>query len=78
MGAIARTDDSSGSRWDTRADVPPDDTTGTRTLYILIPLFAISILMYAVRIYPRVVPKWRLNVCDYAMTVAVVNLSEYV
>ncbi|KAK5660023.1 hypothetical protein OQA88_13491 [Cercophora sp. LCS_1] len=51
---------------------PVDLSIGYRTLAILLPLFALSLLLYGVRIWTRVRPEYRLNAADYTISVAMV------
>jgi hypothetical protein len=50
-----------------------NDSVGPKALTALTPLLAIGILFYAIRIYTRVVPKYKLNAADWACTMAVVR-----
>ena len=50
-----------------------DDSTGTTALSIITPIFALGILFYALRIYTRVIPTYKLNASDYTCTIAVVS-----
>ncbi|KAK0652537.1 hypothetical protein B0T16DRAFT_406357 [Cercophora newfieldiana] len=43
---------------------------GHRALAICLPLFAVAVIVYAVRIWTRIRPKSRLNAADYTITVA--------
>jgi hypothetical protein len=54
----------------------PNDSVGPKALTVLTPIFAIGILFYAVRIYTRVVPKYKLNVADWACTIATVRIPH--
>jgi len=45
---------------------------GPRTLAVVLPLFAISLAVYTVRIWTRARPKSRLNAADYTVSVAMV------
>ena len=51
-----------------------DLSIGYRALAVLIPLFVVAAVVYAVRIWTRVRPKYRLNVADHAITVAFVSI----
>ncbi|KAK3377634.1 hypothetical protein B0H63DRAFT_417196 [Podospora didyma] len=52
--------------------LPPNTTSGPRTLAVLVPLFAFALLLYVVRIWTRLHAKQRLTAADYTITVAVV------
>jgi hypothetical protein len=52
----------------------PNDSVGPKALAVLTPIFAIGILFYAVRIYTRIIPKYKLNFADWACTIAVVRI----
>ncbi|KXX74010.1 hypothetical protein MMYC01_210664, partial [Madurella mycetomatis] len=47
-----------------------DLSVGYRTLAVLVPLYALALIAYAVRIWTRIRPKYRLNAADYTITVA--------
>ena len=49
----------------------PNDSVGPKTLAIITPILAVGILFYSVRIYTRVVPRYKLNAADWASTIAV-------
>jgi hypothetical protein len=49
-----------------------NDSVGPKSLAVLTPILAIGILFYSIRIYTRVVPRYRLNAADWACTIAVV------
>ncbi|KAK0726921.1 hypothetical protein B0T26DRAFT_108689 [Lasiosphaeria miniovina] len=51
-------------------DLPPNDSVGPRLLAVLVPLFAVALVLYAVRIWSRLRPKPRLTAADYMITVA--------
>lgn len=53
----------------------PDLAVGTRALEILVPLWAFALVVYAVRIWTRIRPKYRLNAADYTVSIAMVGLS---
>jgi hypothetical protein len=54
----------------------PNDSVGFKALAVLTPIFAIGTIFYAVRIYTRVVPKYKLNVADWACTIVVVRIPH--
>ncbi|PMD29424.1 hypothetical protein L207DRAFT_405146, partial [Hyaloscypha variabilis F] len=56
-----------------QAESLPNDSVGPKALAALTPLLAIGMLFYAIRIYTRVVPKYKLNAADWACTMAVVS-----
>jgi len=45
-------------------------------LAALVPLFAVAIVVYVVRIWTRMRPKNRLNAADHTITVAFVRASR--
>ncbi|KAK0619032.1 hypothetical protein B0T14DRAFT_565930 [Immersiella caudata] len=48
----------------------PDLWIGYRTLAVLVPLFAVAVVFYTIRIWTRIRPKNRLNTADHTITVA--------
>jgi len=50
---------------------------GPRTLAVILPLFAISLAVYTVRIWTRARPKLRLNAADYTISIAMVPYLFY-
>ncbi|KAK0716822.1 hypothetical protein B0T26DRAFT_707348 [Lasiosphaeria miniovina] len=44
---------------------------GPRAMAILVPLFALALAVYALRIWTRARPKYRLNASDYTVSIAV-------
>ncbi|KAK0720973.1 hypothetical protein B0H67DRAFT_486037 [Lasiosphaeris hirsuta] len=50
--------------------VPPDKSVGPATLAVLVPLFALATIVYSIRIWTRMRPKYRLNAADYTITIA--------
>ncbi|KAH7175300.1 hypothetical protein EDB81DRAFT_1507 [Dactylonectria macrodidyma] len=53
-------------------EVPVDDSIGPRNLALVTVAFAIGLLLFALRIYTRIVPTYKLNTSDYMITIAVV------
>jgi len=51
----------------------PNDSVGPKALAVLTPILVIGLLFYSIRIYTRVVPKYKLNAADWACTIAVVS-----
>jgi len=51
---------------------PPNDSVGHNALYLLVPLFAVTVVLYAARIYTRLGRKGKLTAADYAITIAMV------
>ncbi|KAE9367225.1 hypothetical protein N431DRAFT_548797 [Stipitochalara longipes BDJ] len=58
---------------DQQAQTLPNDSVGPKALAALTPILAIGILFYSIRIYTRVVPKYKLNAADWACTIAIVS-----
>ncbi|KAK3358817.1 hypothetical protein B0T25DRAFT_493950 [Lasiosphaeria hispida] len=53
-----------------KGGVPPDNSVGPATLAVVVPLFALATIVYSVRIWTRMRPKYRLNAADYTITIA--------
>lgn len=53
--------------------LPPDDTIGPMVLEILFPMFALAVLVWAIRIGSRLSPKIRLTSADLMITIALVS-----
>lgn len=52
-----------------------DLAVGYRTLAVLMPVYALALVAYAVRIWTRIRPKYRLNAADHTITVAFVSVK---
>jgi len=59
-----------------RGGQQPDLSVGIRALAVLVPLFAVALAVYSVRIWTRIRPKNRLNAADHAITVAFVRAPD--
>ena len=59
---------------DSERDPSPGDSVGPRALLIVFPLFVFALLLFAIRIYTRLIRRHRLQAADYAITVAIVRL----
>ncbi|GAB1319829.1 hypothetical protein MFIFM68171_10039 [Madurella fahalii] len=47
-----------------------DLSVGYRTLAVVVPLYGLALIVYFVRIWTRIRPKYRLNAADHTITVA--------
>jgi hypothetical protein len=56
-------------------DLPLDDNLGFKLLDVMVPLYTIALVVYGIRMYNHIFPKYRLNRSDYTMTAAMVSES---
>ncbi len=60
---------------DEQPPLPADDSVGPTVLYVTFPLFALSVVAWAIRMWSRCRPKVRPTVADYFVTMAIVRLQ---
>jgi hypothetical protein len=54
---------------------PVDDDLGPVALAICTPMLAVALVLYGVRVVPRIRPKYRLDWADHIVSLAIVSLS---
>lgn len=56
---------------------PVDDNLGPTTLAICTPIFALALLLYVIRVFPRMTPTIKLGYADYIVSLAVVSIASF-
>jgi len=53
--------------------LPPDESQGPMLMGSVLPLFGLALIVYAIRIWSRLRPKYNMTAADYAITIAMVT-----
>lgn len=54
---------------------PVNDSVALQNLPIVMTIFGLSLFVFAIRIYTRVCPKYKLDASDHILSVAVVSCT---
>lgn len=55
---------------------PVNDSNALGNLPIVMTIFGLSLFVFAIRIYTRVCPKYKLDASDYTLSIAVVSRTQ--